>query len=159
MKNKYLMIVCLLMGTFSSASSAGELLIGAKVGLVDFDAPASDPAINGSVMIGKEIWDIGAADIGFEGEFTLSVIDGEIGTTDADFQSIGAYAFLRTAGPVYFIARMGMTNSEVNNTDDTDTSMGLGVGFSTGGLRWEVEYTQYEIETLDVDMISLGLLF
>ncbi len=159
MKTRYLVLGLALLGIYAPTTYAGEWLIGVKAGMVNFDLPGSTPALNSSVMIGKEIWDIGVADIGFEGELTQSVTDGEIGNSDAKFKSMGGYAFLRTAGPVYAIAKIGMTNAEINDVDDSNSSSSLGLGVSTGGLRWEIEYTQYRVENLDIDMISLGLSF
>ena len=159
MKKNIVIAALLSLCMYGTSASAGEVLFGAKAGLVDFDTPDSDPAINGGIMIGKDFWRLGIFKAGIEGEFTTSVVDGEIGNTDADFQSLGGYGYIRSRGPVYFIGRLGIVSAEVNDIDDTDTSIGVGVGFRGLGLDWEVEYTQYEVEWLDVDMISVGILF
>lgn len=159
MNQKLWLTIPVLCSAVYAGSASAELLIGAKVGLVDYDTSSSDPAVNGSFQLGYEILDLVAADIAIEGEISTSLVDGEIGTADAGFESTGVYASLRTAGPVYFIGRIGFVDAEIEGFDDSDTSMGVGVGFSTMGLRWEVEYTTYEIETLDVNYITLGLAF
>jgi len=160
MKKNIVIAALLSLCMYGTSASAGEVLFGAKAGLVDFNTSNSDPAINGGIMIGKDFWRLGIFKAGIEGEFTTSVVDGEIDNTDADFQSLGGYGYIRSRGPVYFIGRLGIVSAEVGDVaDDTDISIGAGVGFRGLGLDWEVEYTQYEVETYDVDMISVGILF
>lgn len=159
MKKLSLAIALVFASFYTSQTLAGEWLLGAKAGIVDYDVSNSDAGLGGSFMLGKEIWDIGVADIAIEGEMVQSLTDPEIGNSDVGFESIGAYASLRTMGPVYAIARAGIVNAEIGAEDDQDISIGFGVGFSTLGLRWEVEYTTYEVENVDVDYITLGLSF
>jgi hypothetical protein len=161
--NKKLWLIPVLFGAVYAGSASAELLIGAKAGVVDYDVSGSDPGVNGSVQLGYEVLDLIAADIAIEGELTTSLTDGEILGQDASFESKGVYVSLRTAGPVYFIGRVGYVDAEAEigglSFDDSDTSMGAGIGFSTAGLRWEVEYTTYEIENTDINYITLGLSF
>lgn len=158
-KKRWLTIPVLLGAVYASSASA-ELLIGAKAGLVDYDVSGSDPGVNGSVQLGYEVLDLIAADIAIEGELSTSLVDGSAPNgDDVSFESKGIYASLRTAGPVYFIGRVGFADAEINNTSDTDTSVGVGVGFSTLGLRWEVEYTTYTVKDVDVNYVTLGLSF
>lgn len=163
MKKHWLALGILLSGAYASSAAAGELLLGAKAGLVDYDLPSSDPGINGSFMLGYEFLNLGVADIAVEGELSTSLVDGEVdtpfGSSDLEFESLGAYLSARTAGPIYAIGRVGIVNGEINQTDDTEPAMGIGIGFSTVGLRWELEYTAYEVENVDIDYISLGLSF
>jgi hypothetical protein len=159
MNKKLWLMIPVLFGAVYASSASAELLIGAKAGLVDYDVSGSDPGVNGSVQLGYEILNLIAADIAIEGELTTSLADGEIIGQDVGFESTGVYASLRTAGPVYFIGRVGYADTEIENVDDSGTSMGVGVGFSTLGLRWEVEYTTYEVKDVDVDYITLGLSF
>jgi hypothetical protein len=158
MKTKRLLSLAVL-ATGLYASSASAVEIGVKAGLIDYDAPDSDMGVNGSFQIGADVADLKFADIALEAEFATSLLEGEIFNQDADFQSLGVYGSLRTAGPVYFIGRAGLANVEINEEDDTDLSLGFGIGFSTVGLRWEIEYTTYEVEDLDINYISLGLSF
>ena len=159
MNKLYLAIGILLTSFYTSHALAGEWLIGAKAGIVDYDTANSDAGVAGSFMFGKEMWDIGAADIAIEGEIVQSLVDPELGNVDNGFESIGGYISLRTAGPLYVIGRAGLVSAEIGTVDDQDISLGFGVGFSMGGLRWEVEYTTYEVQNTDVDYISLGLSF
>ncbi|MBN1378632.1 MAG: hypothetical protein JXA04_05300 [Gammaproteobacteria bacterium] len=169
MKNKCLLLSLLLLGAYATTASAGEWLVGARVGVAEFDAPDTDPGVAAYLMVGKEMWNIGAADIAIEGEAGVTVIDGEYGPNNDDlsFSTFGAYAALRTKGPVYVIGRAGVVRSEVDaagapsTVDDTSTdpSFGIGVGFGGMGLKWEVLFTSYGTDGSDVDVISLGLLF
>lgn len=167
MNRKLWLMIPVLFGAVYASSASAELLIGAKAGLVDYDVSGSDPGVNGSVKLGYEVFDLIAADIAVEAELSTSLTDGEIpvmGTSfDASLDTMGVYASLITAGPVYFIGRVGYVDAEIDiggvSFDDSGTSMGVGLGFSTAGLRWEVEYTTYEVENVDVNYITLGLSF
>lgn len=166
--NKKLWLIPVLFGAVYAGSASAELLIGAKAGVVDYDVSGSDPGVNGSVKLGYEIFDLIAADVAVEAELSTSLTDGEILGTDASLDTMGVYASLTTAGPIYFIGRVGMVNAEIEgggvSFDDTNTSLGAGIGFSTAGLRWEIEYTTYKMENtpignVDINYVTLGLSF
>lgn len=167
MNKKLWLTIPVLLGAVYAGSASAELLVGAKAGVVDYDISGSDPGVNGSVKLGFEVFDLIAADIAVEAELSTSLTDGEIpfmGTSfDASLDTMGVYASLITAGPVYFIGRVGYIDAEVDvggvSFDDSGTSMGAGIGISTAGLRWEIEYTTFEIEDIDINYITLGLSF
>lgn len=159
MKKQCFAFVLLIAGIYTPYAAAGEWLVGAKAGVVDIDFSAADAGVGGSFMLGKEVIDLVAADIAIEGELTESLSDPEIGNSEISFSSKALYASLRTAGPIYVIGKLGVASAEFENTDDTGSSLGVGVGFSLGGLRWEVEYTTFEVENTDVNYITLGLSF
>lgn len=163
MNKKLWLMIPVLFGAVYAGSASAELLIGAKAGLVDYDVSGSDPGVNGSVKLGYEVFDLIAADIAVEAELSTSLTDGEILGADASLDTMGVYASLTTAGPVYFIGRVGYVDAEVDiggtSFDDSGTSMGVGIGISTAGLRWEIEYTTFEVEDTDVNYITLGLSF
>lgn len=141
-------------------SASAEFLLGVKAGLVDYDLSNPDPGVNGSVLLGYEVLNLGLADIAIEGEISRSIVDGEVSNNDISFQSSGVFASLRTAGPVYFIGRIGYVDAELDlqNSDDKGTAMGIGIGFSTG-IRWEIELTTYEVENTDVEYLTFGISF
>lgn len=167
MKNKILTLCLLLMGTYASSSTAGEWLVGARAGVIDIDAPNADPGVAAYLMVGKEMWDIGAADVAIEGEAGFTVVDGEIDNQETSFDTVGAYMSLRTKGPFYLIGRGGVTTSGIDTVqtgqdvedDETKPTFGIGFGFSGIGLKWEVLFTSYGTGNTDVDVVSLGLLF
>ncbi|HEX7027050.1 MAG TPA: hypothetical protein VF268_07395, partial [Gammaproteobacteria bacterium] len=163
MNKKLWLTIPVLLGAVYAGSASAELLIGAKAGAVDYDIGGSDPGVNGSFRLGFEVFDLVAADIAVEAEVSTSLTDGEIGGADASLDTTGVYASLITAGPVYFIGRVGYVDAEVDiggtTFDDSGTSMGAGIGISTAGLRWEIEYTTFEVENVDINYITLGLSF
>lgn len=163
MKTKFWMAATMLAASLYTTAASAEMVIGVKAGTVDYDVEDSDPGLNGSVQLAFDIFDIGIADIAVEGELSTSLNDGEIGGSDVSFQSAGLYTSLRTAGPVYVIARVGYVSSEIEfengaTVDDDGVATGLGVGFSLG-LRMELEYTTYEIEDSDINYLTLGFAF
>jgi hypothetical protein len=156
-----------MLASLYTTTAAAEMVIGVKGGTVDYDISGSDPGLNGSVQLAFDIFDIGIADIAVEGELSTSLADGELPSGLADpevsFQSTGLYASLRTVGPVYVIARVGAVKAEIEfsnggTADDSGTATGLGVGFSAG-LRMELELTNYEIEDLEINYLTLGFGF
>lgn len=146
---------------FTSQASA-DFLIGVKAGLLDYDLsnPDPDPGVNGSVQLGYEFLNLGLADIAIEGEISRSIVDGEVSNNDISFKSTGVFTSLRTAGPVYFIGRVGYVDAELGlqNLDDKGVAMGIGLGFSAG-IRWEIELTSYEIQNIDVEYLTFGISF
>jgi hypothetical protein len=128
--------------------------------MVDYDWPNSDAGGSGIFTLCDQFLHLGAMKLSAEGELTLPVSDTEVDNLDRGFTSLGAFAALRTTGPVYFIGRAGMVSGEIDpNRDDTEPALGVGLGFTGAGLDWEVKYTAYEVENVDVDIISVGLLF
>ncbi|MBA3581339.1 MAG: hypothetical protein H0W44_02685 [Gammaproteobacteria bacterium] len=157
---------------------AGELIIGAKVGVIDYNfdnalvtttGPAlknaeADNATNMSVQGSYEFLNLAVADLAFEAEYSRSLSDATIEPVvgpkvEAGFQSTAVYISARSAGPVYVIARLGAAQAEIGDlAEDTGTAFGVGAGFSLG-IRWELEYTQYDIDEIEVKYLSLGLAF
>jgi hypothetical protein len=166
MKTK-LWLAAMMSASLYTTTAAAEMVIGVKGGKIDYDVSGSDPGLNGSLQLAFDIFDIGIADIALEGEVSRSLTDGELpsGLSDPEvsFQSTGLYASLRTAGPIYLIARIGVAKSEIEfsnggTADDSGTATGLGVGFSAG-LRMELELTSYEIEDLEINYLTAGFAF
>ncbi len=152
MKNQYITGLLFVLLSFGmQPAMAGELLIGAKTGIHSFDfdsAGSEDPTIDAVIKIGYEFMDLLIFDLAAEVEFTTSLTEGEADNEDFSNVSFGAFASFRTAGPIYFIGRVGIVDTEIdfedtNNLDDTATALGLGIGFSTG-FRWELEFTSYD---------------
>jgi hypothetical protein len=169
MNRKFWMAAAALMASLYTAAASAEIVIGVKGGTADFDVAGSDPAVNASVQLAFDIFDIGIADIAVEGEYSTSLSEGEIdlgdvvGVQELSFESTGLYLSLRTVGPVYVIVRAGYAKNEIEfenggTVDDSGTSTGVGVGLSMG-LRTEVEYTTHKIEDLDINYLTLGFAF
>jgi hypothetical protein len=143
-------------------ATAGELLIGAKIGVIDpeFDTiDESDPFAAVTVGVGYEFLDLVAADIAAELEFTGSLSESSLGNSDYDYKNTALIFSLRTAGPVYFIGRAGAMKQEFDFTEnippeeyfsheDNATVLGAGIGFSTG-LRWEIQLDAHKYQNKD----------
>lgn len=171
MKTKLWITATMLAASLYAATASAEMVIGVKGGAVDYDVEGSDPGVNGSIQLAFDIFDIGIADIALEGEYSTSLTDGEIdlgpATVDTSLESTALYASLRTAGPIYVIARVGYAKTEVEvegfSEDDSGVATGVGVGFSMG-LRMEIEYTKYTPEfdalgDVDIEYLTLGFAF
>lgn len=164
-KNLIRSLTALIIGFLAQPLIAGELLIGAKGGLIapDYDvySDSTDPFAAVTLGIGYEFLDLVAVDIGAEVEYTSSITEGEISNNEYNYESIGLIFSLRTAGPVYFIGRAGMQKQEVDFTndsiaipesvfssDDRATVVGAGIGFSTG-VRWEIQLDAHTYQNKD----------
>jgi hypothetical protein len=172
MKTRLWTVATMLAASLYTTAASAEFVIGVKGGTVDYDVAGSDPGLNGSIQLAFDIFDLGIADIALEGEYSTSLTDAEIdvgpGTLDTSLETTALYASLRTAGPIYLIARVGYAKTEIEvegfTSDDTGVATGVGVGFSMG-LRMEIEYTRYKPEfdaplgKVDIEYLTLGFAF
>lgn len=85
--------------------------------------------------------------------------------TDADGFSLSAVGFL-PVGPVDLFARVGMIDWSADlsspgfgsaGDDGTDLTYGVGAQFRVWSLSLRAEYEKFDIEDVDVDMISVGV--
>lgn len=154
-----LAVTMLVAGLVFTPVAAADWFFGAKAGPMMVDVGGMDDPTNAGVMVGHE-WGVVLGDIGVQGEITSSIDDGSYAGQDVSVDTQAVYGVFRTAGPVYFIAKMGVLREDVTigsvSDDDTGSSAGLGVGFSIGLAQFEVEYTQIED---DVDFLSVGIRF
>jgi hypothetical protein len=156
-----------------AAQAAGKIYIGGVAGLVDYDAPGFDRAINAGVyggynLLGRDShWnaDLKGGTLAAEGQVTLSAAKGDAGALgDWDMTSIAVYAAYRHAFTDYFYlkAKLGVVNYDID-TDippgagsgidvgkETALSAGIGAGFKTGPGNIEVEVTTHESDVLFV---------
>lgn len=165
MKIKHLLAATALAACSVTSVQASELIVGVKGGLTDVKSSGfGDPATVGTVQLGYEFLDLIAADIAAELELTSSLNDGEAGSDDYAYSSQGIFISARTLGPLYAIGRVGIVSAEIEldkagtETDDTGTSVGVGIGFSTG-LRWELEASRTEFKDDSITQLTLGVHF
>jgi OOP family OmpA-OmpF porin len=85
--------------------------------------------------------------------------------TDADGISLSAVGFL-PVGPVDLFARVGVVDWSADlsspgfgsgSDDGTDLTYGVGAQFRVWSLSIRAEYELFDIENVDVDMISVGV--
>jgi len=160
MQKPLVALLYLMLFLFSSGCLAEGLIFGAKAGPMQVDTPNVDDPLNAGVNIGYEVG-IGFGDLGFEGEFTTTVKEGELDSVKFNIDTGAVYLTYRSPGFVYFKGRAGYlgwdADFSLNGKDDgNSTSYGLGLGFSLKVIKLELEYTQIEE---NVDFISLGILF
>jgi outer membrane immunogenic protein len=155
-----LIVIALLISTTGTAQA--ELLFGVKSGtmLVDVEgASVSDDPGNGGIMLGYELG-ILAGDLALEAEFTRSTATGTVSGQDLEVETNGLFLSYTTPGPIYLKVRGGLMNAKVEagpfSEDESGEAFGIGVGFSLGLLRLEVEYTAVDD---DIDFISVGIVF
>ena len=142
--------------TFASTTYAEGLTFGAKMGPMQLDISGADDPTNAGVTVGYELGVV-LGDLGFEGEFTTTMDEGSVNNQDVEIDTVGIYATYRTPGFVFVKARGGFVNWDINGVaDDTDTSLGIGLGFDLGLIKFELEYTQISDE---IDFVSLGVQF
>ena len=117
----------------------------------NFDLPAIDLAIEAGYV------DFGEPDIDTAlGELTLD-------TTGINAWGIAAI----NAGPVDIFGKLGLVSWEVDadllgasdSDDGTDIGYGLGVRFNLGAFRIRGEYELYDVDEVDVSMLSLGIVY
>lgn len=138
---------------------AGGITFGAKTGPMMIDLPGYDDPTNAGVAVGYE-QGIVVGDLGAEVEFTTTVSPGTVNNQDVEIDTVGGYLTYRSPGFLYLKGRMGFVNWDLDyagvTTDDTNKSVGLGLGFSLALIKIELDYTRIDD---DIDFISIGVQF
>jgi hypothetical protein len=153
-------ILAAAMFAVTPCAMAGSITFGAKMGPMIFNADdlqnVSD-ATNAGVAVG---WEQGivVGDLGVEAEFTTTIDKGEINNQDIEIDTFGGYVTYRSPGFVYLKGRMGFVNWETDYADDTNESIGIGLGFSLALIKIELDFTRISSDE-DINFISLGVQF
>ncbi len=165
---KRFFVTLVILMTFGwQTANAGELTIGAKTGVqaVDFDAAeGEDPNIAASILVGYIFMDLPGMDLAAEVQFDTSLTEGEVNNDEYSVETIGAFASIRTGGPIYFIGRLGYVDTEFDFTDGLDVdddgaAFGVGIGFGSI-TNLEVELSNYSYSDLGSSLyLSLGINF
>ena len=154
----------LVLGSFTN-DAAGGLYVGGKGGIMMVDVGSGDDPINVGIVVGYAMDPADWGTLAVEGEYTMSVVDGEVSgggqSVKFDLSTLAVYAAYRSAGSVYGKLKVGFLREEMTilgtSGDDTGLSFGGGVGLCFGeALSAEVEYTLIE---QDVSFISGGAIF
>lgn len=90
---------------------------------------------------------------------TTTLIDGETpGGTDWDVDTFSVFAAFRSDTQVKLKGKVGISSIDTGSADDTEFSIGIGIGFwALGGLT-EIEYTVLS-DDLDLEFLSFGVKF
>lgn len=161
---RFLLIISILASPLFSNIVLAEGYWGAKVTQVDVDTPLYDNAFNAGLIIGAEFGTLGGNNIvSLEGEFTTTIIKGDVSSFEWDMQTFGLYAALRTGKDVYLKAKAGILNWDLTlsngaTADDTGLSYGFGGGFKlSNGHTIEIEYSVIEGDSGNADFTMLGI--
>jgi len=127
--------------------------MGVIGGFMDAGTGISDNAINGGFDIGYQH----NRYLSTEFEYTQTLIDGETNSgNDWEVDTTSVYIAFRSNTKVKFKGKIGLSNIDTGNNDDTELSLGIGVGFwALGGLA-EIEYTELSDDN-ELDFLSFGV--
>lgn len=154
--------------------------VGAKAGWMMIDnldigiagvTVDADNGINGGIVAGYQLRSGSTGSVAIEGEFTTALSVGEMTVSgpggsvagDWEVQTMAVYGAYRSAGDLYFKAKMGFLSEDVDITlggastsgSDSGVSFGIGGGWQMGTGRIELEYTTVEE---DINFFSIAYL-
>lgn len=155
---KTITIICLasLLSISTSAFARGTpWYLGVKGGFMDAGTGVTDNAINAGFDVGYRH----NRYLSTEAEYTRTFIEGETRNgNDWEVDTLSVFAALRSNTEVKFKGKIGLTNIDSGGNDDTELSLGIGIGFwALGGLT-EIEYTQID-DNDELDFFSIGVNF
>jgi len=185
---KYLMnaLAVIGLGAFLSAPASADsgFFIGGSVGgaTVELDLGNDLPPVPGlptSIdeddtafkVFGGYTFDLPVIDLGVEagyvdfGKPEIDVIDEQLTIDTTGLNLWGVATF--NAGPLDLFAKLGYISWDADlaiadqsaSDDGSDLGYGLGIGFGLGPVRVRGEYELYELDDVDVSMLSAGIEF
>jgi len=166
MRKMHFIIFLVAVFTFITAQAqAGEWTYGFKLAYFELDESAVDDPDNAGLMLGYS-WPNEYGSFGVEGEFTSTFEDGSSGVQDVQMDTAGIYGVYRTKGisskgmGPYFKLKAGAAYSDLTignvSEDDSNFSVGLGLGLNMHVVAFELEYTNIGD---DLDMLNLLVRF
>jgi len=132
---------------FDDSDTAGKIFLGYIV-----DMPVVDFGIEAAYV------DFGApSEMIFGEEFELDVTGlSAFGTLGVDWGLFGVFA---KAGVVSWDADFIVDSVELGSDDGSDSAYGVGFRFTFSSVEVRAEYEVFDVEEVDVDMISVGVLW
>ena len=126
---------------------------GIKGGFMDAGTGITDNAINAGLDLGYQ----NNRYLSTEVEYTRTFIDGETNNgNDWEVDTLSVFAALRSNTKVKIKGKIGISNIDTGRDDDTELSLGIGIGFWALGGMAEIEYTQLSDDD-ELDFISFGV--
>jgi hypothetical protein len=142
----------------TAGTAAADSNFGIKAGIAAVDGTDSDATQVGFVYTADVL-----GMFGFEADAHTSAAKGEVVPgLEYGITQFGAYGVFMTPGPVYLKAKAGYAYTDVDfpGADATsDLAYGVGAGFELFGVACEVEYTLFQADTQDAELISFGIKF
>lgn len=156
--SSYRSLCALALAGLVAGNAAADSNFGIKAGLLGVDGTASDATQVGFVY---------TADImgmfGFEADAHTSATKGEIiPNVDYGITQFGAYGVFMTPGPIYLKAKAGYAYTDIDAPladSSSDVAYGVGAGFELFGVACEVEYTLFDADGTDAELISFSIKF
>lgn len=150
---KYFYVLVMMMLPLAAVAKGNNspLYFAIKGGFMDAGGGIADSPINVGVDVGYQWGRYMSTEI----EYTSSIVDGETASgNDFDITTFSAFAAFRTATPVKFKFKAGLTDIDGGGVSDIEFSYGFGIGFWSAGGLMEVEYTVIDD---GLDFISMGV--
>ncbi len=125
------------------------LYFGLQGGIITNDDDGFDDVTNLGLAIGYEFLDLWAADFAIEGAYTTTTDAGDApGGGDWEVEAVGLFGALRSAGPVYVIAKAGVLRQRLDagaaSHEESGLAAGLGLGFSLALAQFELQYVRLD---------------
>lgn len=165
---KYLTLFLILTGV-STATHAAGAYYGAKAGFFEVENANYDKAINAGIMVGAHFVASSVHTVSLEGEFTTSVLPGDIsgGSNEWEIDTFGLFAAFRAGSGVYFKGKLGYIDRSISFktggvSDRNSIAYGLGFGWRRSSeQRIEVEYTIIDDDDTiaDINFLSVAYIF
>ena len=153
----YILLAVLSLG-MSTTAIAGEWIFGAKTGRVIIGDSAVDThPTNVGFVVGYE-QSIAVGDLALEGEITKTTGKGDVAGSKFEVDTQAIYLAFRSAGPVYFKAKGGFLQADLDGNKESGSSYGIGLGVGFGLAQIELEVTKTAIDP-DILYASLGFQF
>lgn len=142
----------------TAGTAAADSNFGIKGGVLAIDGTSSDAMQLGIVYTADVL-----GMFGFEADAHTSATKGEV-VPNAEYgvTQFGAYGVFMTPGPVYLKAKAGYAYTDIDfPTADasSDLAYGVGAGFELFGVACELEYTLFDADGTDAEMISFAIKF
>ncbi|MDH5776799.1 MAG: porin family protein [Gammaproteobacteria bacterium] len=164
---KILSLAVVLSAINFTANAAGAYY-GIKGGLFEVENSSYDKAANIGFIVGADITASSVHSVSLEGEYTTTVIDGDLaGGGEWSINTFGLFAAFRAGGRLYFKGKIGYIDREINyssggTSDRNSLAYGLGFGIRRGTTtKLEFEYAVIDDDNTfaDINFISVAYLF
>ena len=152
-------ILCALaLAGLTAGTAAADSNFGIKAGMLAIDGTDSDATQVGFVYTADVL-----GMFGFEADAHTSATKGEVlPGLEYGVTQFGAYGVFMTPGPVYLKAKAGYAYTDIDfpGVDaNSDLAYGVGAGFELFGVACELEYTMFDADGVDAELISFGIKF
>ncbi len=158
----------LLMAVVTSATARDKDHFSVKLGALQHDNPAYDPAVNLGLTVGGSLLRGRYASLGLQLEINTSIVEGETSTVRRDWEmdNHALYTTLHLGESHYLKLKAGYIDWQVRYDTEAERngngfSWGVGYGYPLdNGHTLELEYTLLsDEEDYGINYISLGYYF